>query len=125
MKKLLFKTFLVAIVACACFTLASCSKSADDLNNEVKEMVKDGKIEKENIDDAIDLLGQIVDKAIELAEENKNVEDISDIDADAVKDAVTLAQAANTLGNALEKTELSKDQEEALQDLCNKFEEID
>lgn len=123
MKKLLFKTFLVAIVACVCFSMASCSKSAEDLNKEVNELVKDGKIDKENIDEAIDLLGQIVDKTIDLAEENKDVKDISDIDADALKDAATLAEAANTLGNALEKSELSAEQQKALQDAFKKFEE--
>lgn len=119
MKKLLIKTFLVAIVACACFTLASCSKSAEDLNKEAKALVRaDGTIAADDIDDAIDLMQQLADKAKSIQSDVVDATKDRDFDNPVFEEATLVGQAALMLGAALDASNLSAEQTNKLLDVA-------
>lgn len=111
MKKL-FKTFLLAIVACACFSLVSCSKSAEQIAKEASELVaEDGSIAADNIDDALDLYETACDKVIALEDDIKKAGESLDFSNPVLAEAAQLATAADVISRGLANSQLSPEQQ--------------
>lgn len=121
MKKYILKTCLMAIVACFCLSLASCSKSPEQISKEADELINnEGSVSTENIDKALDLYEVAVTKAAELSEkleESDNSDEEITLDNPLIADAMVLANAGTNLRNALSKSELSEEQSKRLSDI--------
>lgn len=125
MKKYIFKTCLMAIVACFCLSIASCSKSPEQISKEAHELINDeGAIDPENIDKAIDLYEATVNQVAELTEKlNKAKESGEEISFDnpLLAESIILAEAGGSLSKALSNSQLSDEQTERLDEIESKL----
>ena len=125
MKKYIFKTCLMAIVACFCLSIASCSKSPEQISKEAHELINDeGAIDPENIDKAIDLYEATVNQVAELTEKlNKAKESGEEISFDnpLLAESIILADAGGSLSKALSNSQLSDEQTKRLDELESKL----
>lgn len=125
MKKYIFKTCLMAIVACFCLSIASCSKSPEQISKEAHELINDeGAIDPENIDKAIDLYEATVNQVAELTEKlNKAKESGEEISFDnpLLAESIILADAGGSLSKALSNSQLSDEQTERLDEIESKL----
>ena len=125
MKKYIFKTCLMAIVACFCLSIASCSKSPEQISKEAHELINDeGAIDPENIDKAIDLYEATVNQVAELTEKlNKAKESGEEISFDnpLLAESIILADAGGSLSKALSNSQLSDEQAERLDEIESKL----
>lgn len=125
MKKYIFKTCLMAIVACFCLSVASCSKSPEQISQEANELINDeGAIDPENIDKAIDLYEATVNQVAELTEKlNKAKESGEEISFDnpLLAESIILAEAGGSLSKALSNSQFSDEQAERLDEIESKL----
>lgn len=125
MKKYILKTCLMAIVACFCLSLASCSKSPEQISKEANELINDeGAIDPENIDKAIDLYEATVNQVAELTEKlNKAKESGEEISPDnpLITDGIVLATAGASLRDALSNSQFSDEQAKRLDEIESKL----
>ena len=125
MKKYIFKTCLMAIVACFCLSIASCSKSPEQISKEAHELINDeGAIDPENIDKAIDLYEATVNQVAELTEKlNKAKESGEEISPDnpLITDGIVLATAGASLRDALSNSQFSDEQAKRLDEIESKL----
>ena len=125
MKKYIFKTCLMAIVACFCLSIASCSKSPEQISKEANELINDeGAIDPENIDKAIDLYEATVNQVAELTEKlNKAKESGEEISFDnpLLAESIILADAGGSLSKALSNSQLSDEQTKRLDEIESKL----
>ena len=121
MKKLI-KSFLMAVIACACLSLASCSKSADQIAKEAEELITtDGSIAPENIDKALDLYEAAADQMISLKDKCEEASKNMDFDNPDVKEALQLAAVGEALQTALSNSELTPEQEARIAEINKKL----
>ena len=130
MKKLLFKTFLMAVVACACLSLSSCGKSAEALNAEADDLVTDGKIDKDKIDDALDLYDDVADKMESMVDDVVDYEvkrdgDEDYEDADLEEEVMLVSEAYDKLRSALYDAKLDKDQKKRFKEINKRFKKME
>ena len=125
MKKYILKTCLMAIVACFCLSVASCSKSPEQISKEANELINDeGAIDPENIDKAIDLYEATVNQVAELTEKlNKAKESGEEISPDnpLITDGIVLATAGASLRDALSNSQFSDEQAKRLDEIESKL----
>lgn len=122
MKKLI-KSFLMAVIACACLSLASCSKSADQIAKEAEELITaDGSIAPENIDKALDLYEAAADQMISLKDKCEEAAKEMDFDNPAMQEALKIAAAGVTLQSGLSNSELTPEQEARMEEIDKKAE---
>ena len=125
MKKYILKTCLMAIVACFCLSVASCSKSPEQISKEAHELINDeGAIDPENIDKAIDLYEATVNQVAELTEKlNKAKESGEEISPDKplITDGIVLATAGASLRDALSNSQFSDEQAKRLDEIESKL----
>ncbi len=125
MKKYILKTCLMAIVACFCLSVASCSKSPEQISKEAHELINDeGAIDPENIDKAIDLYEATVNQVAELTEKlNKAKESGEEISPDnpLITDGIVLATAGASLRDALSNSQFSDEQAKRLDEIESKL----
>ena len=125
MKKYIFKTCLMAIVACFCLSIASCSKSPEQISKEAHELINDeGAIDPENIDKAIDLYEATVNQVAELTEKlNKAKESGEEISFDnpLLAESIILAEAGESLSKALSNSQFSDEQAKRLDEIESKL----
>lgn len=125
MKKYIFKTCLMAIVACFCLSIASCSKSPEQISKEAHELINDeGAIDPENIDKAIDLYEATLNQVAELTEKlNKAKESGEEISFDnpLLAESIILADAGGSLSKALSNSQLSDEQTKRLDEIESKL----
>ena len=125
MKKYILKTCLMAIVACFCLSVASCSKSPEQISKEANELINDeGAIDPENIDKAIDLYEATLNQVAELTEKlNKAKESGEEISFDnpLLAESIILADAGGSLSKALSNSQLSDEQTERLDEIESKL----
>ena len=122
MKKLI-KSFLMAVIACACLSLASCSKSADQIAKEAEELITtDGSIAPENIDKALDLYEAAADQMLSLKDKCEEAAKEMDFDNPAMQEALKIAAAGVTLQSGLFNSELTPEQEARMEEIDKKAE---
>ena len=122
MKKLI-KSFLMAVIACACLSLASCSKSADQIAKEAEELITaDGSIAPENIDKALDLYEAAADQMLSLKDKCEEAAKEMDFDNPAMQEALKIAAAGVTIQSGLCNSELTPEQEARMREIDKKAE---
>ena len=125
MKKYILKTCLMAIVACFCLSIASCSKSPEQISKEAHELINDdGTIDPENIDKAIDLYEATVNQVAELTEKLNKAKESGEefsLDNSLIAESMVLADAGGSLTNALSNSQLSDEQAKRLDEIESKL----
>ncbi|MGN1173347.1 MAG: hypothetical protein ACI4SO_06125 [Muribaculaceae bacterium] len=122
MKKLI-KSFLMAVIACACLSLASCSKSADQIAKEAEELITaDGSIAPENIDKALDLYEAAADKMKSLEDQCEEAATEIDLDNPAVQEALKIIAVGVVLQSGLSNSELTPEQQARMEEIDKKAE---
>lgn len=121
MRKLLIKTFVMAVVAFACITMASCSKSAEELSNDAKELVKDGKIAPENVDKALNVYDAVIEKIVSLQEETEDSAKNFEFDSPVFAELKLLKEAGDLLEDGLAAAQLTAEQQARQQEISEKI----
>ena len=121
MKKI-FKTFLVTLVAFACMSLVSCTKSAEQIVDEAEELINDdGTINSENIDKVLNLYEAAIDNMTGLKDKCEEASKNMDFDNPDVKEALQLAAVGEALQTALSNSELTPEQEARIAEINKKL----